>query len=109
MTQRDRWKQRPCVMRYRAYCDRLREECTRQGWTLPDSVVMTFVIKMPAQWSKKKKLAMCGQPHRQKPDIDNLQKSILDALLPADDSAVWRVLACKRWGKCGVVILEELK
>ena len=25
MTQRDKWKKRPCVLRYRAYCDALRK------------------------------------------------------------------------------------
>lgn len=107
MTQRDRWAQRPCVVRYRWYCDRLRADCEHNGWTLPDSVAMTFVIEIPASWSQKKKREMCGEPHRQKPDIDNLVKGVLDALRPDDDSGVWRVSAVKRWGKCGVVILEE--
>lgn len=110
MTQRDRWAKRPCVVRYRQYCDRLREDCELEGWTLPDSVAMTFVIEMPGSWSQKKKREMCGHPHRhtKRNDIDNLIKGVLDALRPDDDSGVWRVSAAKRWGKCGIVILEEL-
>lgn len=109
MTQRDRWKQRPCVVRYRHYCDKLRATCEHEGWTLPDSVAMTFVIAMPASWSKKKRLAMQAEHHSGKPDIDNLIKGVLDALRPDDDSGVWRVSAVKRWGKCGCVILGEWK
>jgi Holliday junction resolvase RusA-like endonuclease len=107
MTQRDRWAQRPCVVHYRRYCDVLREECEREGWTLPDSVAITFVIEMPRSWSKKKRLAMQAEHHSGKPDIDNLIKGVLDALRPEDDSGVWRVSAVKRWGKCGCVILQE--
>jgi len=107
MTQRDRWEQRTCVVRYRQYCDKLRADCEHHGWTLPDSVAMTFVIAMPVSWSKKKRREMLGCHHSCKPDIDNLIKGVLDALRPDDDSGVWRVSAVKRWGKCGCVILQD--
>lgn len=65
MTQRDRWKQRPPVLRYRAFCDEVRlnrislADC---GWHV------TFVLPMPASWSKKKKAEMSGNPSTNKQD-----------------------------------------
>jgi Holliday junction resolvase RusA-like endonuclease len=37
-----------------------------------------------------------GQPHRAKPDRDNIDKAILDALFP-DDSVVAEGYLCKLW------------
>ena len=52
---------------------------------------------MPKSWSAKKKLAMRGKPHRQKPDIDNLVKAVIDSIYPEDDAAVPGIVARKRW------------
>jgi len=50
---------------------------------------------------------MLGKPHQQKPDIDNLVKSLLDAVLD-DDSSVYEIRAVKFWGEVGsFFILEE--
>lgn len=103
MTQRDVWKKRPCVMRYRQFCDELR---LQYRGLLPDKLTLRFVIAMPLSWSKKKRLAMDGQPHQQKPDIDNLVKSVLDALC-SDDSYVWHLEATKCWGQDGLIQIEE--
>lgn len=94
MTQRDKWKERDCVLRYRAYADLLREhvgivECSGVvDWTA------YFVI--PKSWSKKKKAEHKGEPHQQKPDRDNIDKGILDALF-GDDSIVWDGRMRKFW------------
>jgi len=98
MTQRDRWKQRPVVLRYHAFKDLCRE------WNveLSDHFRVIFVIPMPKSWSKKKKAAHDGQPHRAKPDIDNVLKALMDAVLE-DDSHVWSVRASKRWGYEGKI------
>jgi len=111
MTQRDRWAQRPCVLGYWAYADTLRRACQREQWILPDSVQMQFFIPMPKSWPKKKRAAMELNRHQDKNrnDIDNLIKGVLDALRPNDDSGVWRVLASKRWAVDGLVILEVLR
>lgn len=94
-TQSDRWKQRPVVMRYRAFADELRLKYRED---LPSSVHLTFYIAMPKSWSKKRRLAMQGSPHQQKPDFDNLAKSVCDALL-VDDSVIWRCLVEKYWSE----------
>lgn len=39
---------------------------------------------------------MKGQPHRQKPDTDNLTKALKDALWQ-EDSGIWKECAEKRW------------
>ncbi len=51
---------------------------------------------MPKSWSAKKKAAHEGEPHRQKPDLDNLVKAMLDALHD-DDSHIWDGRFTKRW------------
>lgn len=70
MTRADKWKQRPPVMRYRMFCD----EARLHGIRVPENGAhITFVLPMPKSWSKKKRAAMDGQPHQQKPDLDNLK------------------------------------
>ncbi len=105
MTRADKFKRRPAVLRYRAYCDFLRY--TLRGWNLPNQFRVDFRISMPASWSKKKGKEMNGKPHCQVPDIDNLLKGLMDALLPEGDAAVWSVTATKRWGMFGQVFIEE--
>jgi Holliday junction resolvase RusA-like endonuclease len=92
---------RPCVMRYRAFKD----ECLAQGIEIGDVVEVVFVIPMPVSWSKKKREKMNGQPHQQKPDIDNLAKALMDVC--SEDSHVWSLLAVKRWGEIGLIELGE--
>jgi len=77
MTRSDKWNKRDCVLRYRAYKDELR---LRQIDVPDGGVRITFVLPMPASWSKKKRAEMINQPHQQTPDVDNLHKGLLDAL-----------------------------
>lgn len=65
-----------------------------------------IVIPMPASWSKKKKAEMDQTFHIQKPDKDNLEKSILDALngvAYVDDGQIHTGLTTKIWGYDGEV------
>ena len=103
MTRADTWKQRPCVMRYWAFKD----ECKLHGLVVPESGShLVFILPMPKSWSKKKKLAMTGQSHQSKPDIDNILKAVLDAVYK-DDSTVWNLQATKIWGDVGQIIIRE--
>ena len=104
MTQADRWKRRPCVMRYRDYCDYLR----LSGVKLTESAHLMFWLPMPPSWSKRKRAAMDLQPHKQRPDLDNLIKAVLDALAP-EDSYVARIHASKWWAVRGAVWISELE
>jgi len=85
-------------MRYRTFADEVRAK----GITIDDDSMITFVLPMPKSWSKKKKIQMEGQPHRQKPDIDNLAKSILDACFD-DDSMISMMFCRKIWGERGAI------
>lgn len=101
MTQRDRWAQRPAVLRYRAFCDEVRAA----GVEIPESGAhLVFVLPMPKSWSKKKRAAMNGKPHQQKPDVDNLLKAVLDAV-HSDDAHIWSISAAKLWGEVGSITI----
>ena len=63
-------------------------------------------INISINEGKKKKEQMNGLPHKQKPDTDNLVKSVKDSLLK-DDSVVWWEKAEKRWAYKGSIIIFE--
>ena len=49
---------------------------------------------------------MLGQPHRQKPDLDNILKFLMDSLLPeGGDEVVHTIHARKIWGEEGKIII----
>jgi len=103
-TRSDKWKQRPCVMRYRAFKDAVKTA----GVSLPEiPCKITFYIEMPKSWSAKAKAAMNGQPHTVKPDVDNLTKSLLDALFE-NDSHVYSLWIEKRWSETPHISIEKL-
>jgi hypothetical protein len=103
MTRSDKWKQRQPVLRYRIFCD----EARLYDIKVPESGAhIIFVLPMPDSWSKKKRALMDGQPHQQKPDVDNLTKALLDALFEYD-AHIWDVRVSKRWGETGMIIIEE--
>lgn len=99
-TRRDKWAKRPAVVRYRNYAD----ECRAAGIVIEDVLDVTFELPMPDSWSQKKKANHDGEPHRQKPDIDNLLKGLMDAVLE-DDSGVHNVSAKKVWGEVGRILI----
>jgi len=74
---------------------------------VPDSVRLKFVLPMPDSWPLRKKMEMNFQPHRAKPDVDNLVKAFLDALL-SDDSHVYEVHATKHWGMEGSIDIDKI-
>lgn len=104
MTKRDKWAGRPPVLRYLAYKD----ECQLNRVTLPQSGYhITFVMPMPSSWSKKKKSEYNRRPHQQKPDKDNLEKALLDAVM-SEDCAVWDGRVTKIWGYQGLIIIDQI-
>lgn len=104
MTRSDKWKERDIVLKYRAFCDELR---LKYREPFPEQARITFVVPMPSSWSKKKKEQMSGMPHQQRPDVDNLAKSVLDALC-GDDSYVYNLWADKYWGYQGEVHIDSI-
>lgn len=98
MTRKDKWQQRDCVVRYRAAKDRIREAAGK----IPEpstirSLSWVAFIAPPSSWSDKKRQAAMGTLHRSKPDRDNIDKGILDALF-SEDSAIASGTIEKRWG-----------
>jgi Holliday junction resolvase RusA-like endonuclease len=108
LTQRDRWKQRPVVLRYHAYCDLLRFEWKNltSSKEVPEKLALKFNLPMPISWSKRKRDLMRGKPHQQRPDIDNLAKAVMDALCE-DDSYVYALKAEKYWSDEGSIDFLE--
>lgn len=101
-TRADKWKKRPPVLRYRSFCDEVR----LKGLKLPESGYhIIFVLPMPESWSKKKRQQYNGQPHQQKPDKDNLEKALLDALF-TDDCRIWDGRVTKIWGEKGQILIK---
>lgn len=74
---------------------------------MPENLHLVFTIEMPASWSERKKNALEGKPHQQRPDIDNYVKAFLDALCE-DDSYVYAIRAEKYWGRQASIGVGEL-
>ncbi|CAM8324105.1 RusA family crossover junction endodeoxyribonuclease [Enterobacter asburiae] len=103
MTQRDRWVKRPATAAFWAF----KAEVRQLGICLSESGYhVTFIIPMPKSWSQKKRAQLNGQAHQQKPDKDNLEKALLDAIFD-DDSRVWDGRVTKLWGEKGQIIIGE--
>ena len=99
MTRSDKWKGRHCVLRYFNFCD----EVKLNNITLPESGAhIIFTIPMPKSWSNKEKLTINGNPHKSKPDIDNLLKALLDAIFQ-EDKHIYNIRATKIWGYEGSI------
>ena len=103
MTQRDKWKKRPSVLRYRAFCDEVRA----RGVVIPEYPAFRFVLPMPKSWSQKKQAEMDGTPHKQRPDLDNLVKALFDAVY-AEDAHMHCFYAEKRWGRSGQIWIDDM-
>jgi len=102
MTQSDRWKKRPCVMRYFAFRDEVRLKKVK--FENGDSI--NFFMPMPKSWSKKKKKEMHGKYHTQTPDIDNLLKALMDSVYE-DDSHIHSIGGLhKIWSHSGMIQIQ---
>jgi len=102
MVYSDRWKKRPCVLRYRAFC----QEVKLRGVQIPVPAHVTFFLAIPRSYSQAKRKALDGQPHEtNRADTDNLLKALHDALFK-NDGHVWKTTAEKRWtsGQPGILI-----
>lgn len=115
MSHQDKWRtnphhpdpkkrQRPCVTRYWDWKKKFVRLCADNNWELQAVLRVHFDVAMPDSWTKKKKAAMDGTPHQQKPDYDNLAKAIGDAF-GVDDGFVWDARITKRWAYTGKITL----
>lgn len=104
----DAWNPRPGVVRYRAFRDAVAMLTAGKLESVPEhGLRLTFAVPMPPSWSGAKRDRMRGTPHRQRPDVDNLAKALLDSLWPDGDAEVWHLTAIKRWADKGSITIEE--
>ena len=79
--------------------------------TGPVKLTIVATFEPPASWSKKKTAEHLNRPHTQRPDLDNIQKAILDGLNRiafADDGQVADIQTIKMWGHpAGTVVTVE--
>ena len=99
MTQRDKWAKRPCVTKYWEYKDELNKAVSARpdiarALRLGNVYGISWVakIQMPKSWNKLKKSKMRRSYHCQKPDRDNIDKGILDALMKEDSGVAYGTL-----------------
>ena len=59
---------------------------------------------MPGSWSKKKKNLMENTAHRQRPDLDNMVKGLIDAVYK-EDAIIHTIEASKLWAATGHIII----
>ncbi len=102
MTRSDRWKKRPCVMRYFAF----RDQVKALGIELQSPCKVTFYIPMPDSWSQRKKNDFNGKPHMNRGDIDNYCKALLDSVFD-EDAHMWSIALEKRWAEEGSITVER--
>ena len=83
--------------KYNQYKIDLLAEAKAKRFVLPPvGASITFFIPVPPSWSKKKKKMHHGRFHQSKPDIDNLQKALLDSLMK-EDKEIAHLEVQKRW------------
>lgn len=100
MNRSDVWRKpvRPEVGRYRIFKEIMR--LAVRAVATPDAIYLKAYIPMWDSWSEKKKLAMDKQPHRQKPDGDNIIKAAQDSMF-GQDCNIWMTGAAKYWTRAG--------
>jgi Holliday junction resolvase RusA-like endonuclease len=109
MTQRDKWKKRPVVVKYHLFKDGLKHYACENKYEVGCELSLTFVMPFPKSYSKKKKESLRGKPHQIRPDLDNLVKAFKDALC-LEDSYVYKYNCVQKiWGDEGKIIIKEPK
>jgi len=106
MVRSDKWAKRPVVVKYFQWRKDFVLLCKQQHYTLSGILTITFVIEMPRSWGKKTKEVFDGRPHKQRPDLDNLTKSVMDAF-GMEDGFVWKINTEKYWGRKGTIIITR--
>ncbi len=74
-----------------------------------EDLEIDFILPMAKSWSKKKKVLYNGQPHKNRPDLDNLIKAIQDSLFE-EDSHIWQYGRMRKiWGYIGGIEIKLKK
>lgn len=86
MTRSDMWNKRDCVIKYWSYKDEVQKQFLVQKIPIVNEMGIRFYLPMPKGWVKKKREEMNLKPHQVKPDLDNLLKGFLDAIIDQDQT-----------------------
>jgi len=63
----------------------IKEYADQIGFSMPEDYYIIIIrFPMPKSWTKKKKKAMSGERHKSRPDKDNCEKGIIDAIYYQD-------------------------
>lgn len=84
-------------------------QCPKEPLKRALCVQIVFWVEMPKSWSLKKRGAFKSTLHIQRPDLDNLVKTVCDAaneILWEDDSQIAILEVKKFWGEKGSIELE---
>jgi Holliday junction resolvase RusA-like endonuclease len=92
MTQRDKWQSRPCVLRYRVWCDLLRLKVLKRTQKLTLHRPIALTIRAYFDPGRQHRTG----PHTLKPDSDNVAKACCDALFQ-NDEMVYKLTIQKLW------------
>lgn len=103
----DKWRERPVVMRYRAWADQLRAAAKAQKFYLTNGLHYLFLVPMPVSWSKKKRAEKNRSWCDQKPDLDNAIKATWDALAKEDKRIAHIGSAKKVWSISPAIIISD--
>ena len=103
MTRSDKWKQRPSVVAYRAWCDEDRLAATGSPSAFIEADVLGLIafFHLPIPASRQKE-DLWGKMHRQTGDVDNRIKSVFDSLF-RDDKRIAFVQGYKLYCEEGAV------
>jgi hypothetical protein len=96
------------VLRYRAWADNARDvyniakrkafpDVRFLGTIRYERIRAVAFFKMPGSWNSATKERMKGQPHKIRPDADNLLKAIGDSLFPTGDEHLYDLSITKLW------------
>ncbi len=93
---------------YTKYKQEIFIEARKQNFELGKVFEVVFIIPMPKSWKKKRREKNLT-PHDalSGPDLDNLVKGFMDALLH-NDSKCWHTPPTKLWGYEGAIYINNL-
>lgn len=105
MTRADRWKKRPVVLNYFKWKEEMQWIAKSNKFKLPSKYEAIFYMPMPKSWGDKKRKEMKHKPHQQRPDKDNLEKALNDALCE-EDSHIWDSRTKKIWSVRPSIVIK---
>lgn len=97
MVKSDSWKKRKCVQKYWKFKDTIQQYANSMKKVKNPSVISWVAyFPFPKSYTAKQRSELKGKPHQIKPDKDNIEKAIFDALLK-NDQCIYAGTGIKLW------------